>query len=370
MSDNVIQTSFAGGELSPTLYARVDLQKYHIGAARMLNFFVDYRGGASNRPGTELVGRSLISSSPTRLIPFQFSVVQNYNLEFGDLYMRVIKNGGLVLEATKTVTAATNANPGVFTSNAHGFANGDQLNFNFLGMTQVNGKDYFAAAVTANTFQVVDWNGLSLNTAGFGVFVSGTVARVLKVISPYAAADLAMLKFTQSADILTITHPSYAPRDLTRTSDVAWTFTTVTLASAQVAPVATSATVTGGAGTVNYAYLVTAVDANGEESVASNIVTALNRIDIAATAGSVAIVWAAAAGAVSYNVYKALPANGNAVATGARYGYMTTVIGALTAIDTNIVPDFSIAPPTHQDPFTGSNYPATVTYDQQRKVYA
>lgn len=371
MSQNVIQTSFAGGELSPTLYARVDLAKYKIGAARMLNFFVDYRGGASNRPGTELVARSLNSASPTRLIPFQFSVIQNYVLEFGDFYMRVIKDGALVTETPKVLSAVTNANPGVFTSNAHGFANGDQLFFDVTGMTQIDGKEYFASAVTVNTFQVVDWNGTVLNTSGFGVFTAGTVARILKVTSPYAAADLALLKFTQSADVLTICHPDYVPRDLMRTSDTAWTFTSITIGSTIAAPVATSATVTGGAGTTNYAYLVTAVDANGQESVASNIVTALNRIDISATAGSVAIVWAAVAGAAAYNVYKALPTNGNPVATGALYGYMSTIDGNanVTAIDANITPDFTVGPPTHDNPLAGNN-PATVTYDQQRKVYA
>jgi hypothetical protein len=371
MSTNVIQTSFAGGELSPTLYARVDLAKYHIGAARMLNFFVDYRGGASNRPGTELVARALDSSAIVRLIPFQFSVIQNYILEFGDLYMRVIKDGALVLEAAKTLSAATNANPGVFTSNAHGFSNGDQLYFLVEGMTQIDQKEYFAANVAANTFEVVDWNGLPLNTSGFGAFISGTVARVYKIASPYPAEDLALLKFTQSADVMTICHPDYVPRNLTRTSDTSWTFTTVSIGADIVAPVAVSAIVTGGAGTTNYAYLVTAVSATGEESVASNIVTDTNAIDISATAGSVEIVWNTVVGAVAYNVYKALPSTGNTIPTGALYGYMTTVDGNanVTAIDANIVPDFTVGPPTNQNPIAGNN-PGTVAYEQQRRVYA
>lgn len=370
MSKNVIQTSFAGGELSPTLYARVDLDKYHVGAARLLNFFVDYRGGASNRPGTELVGRALSSAAPVRLIPFQFSVVQNYILEFGDFYMRVIKDGGLVLETAKVLTAITQTNPGVFTSAAHGFSNGDQLYFDVTGMTQIDNKEYFAANVAANTFEVVDWNGLPLNTAGFSAFVSGTVARVYKIASPYAAEDLALLKFTQSADVMTICHPDYIPRDLSRTSDTSWTFTTVTLGTSQVAPVATSAVPTGAAASTNYAYLVTAVSATGEESVASNIVTALNAIDIRTVAGSVAITWTAAAGAVSYNVYKALPSTGNPVPAGALFGYMASIDAPnLTAIDANIVPDFTVGPPEHEDPLAGNN-PGTVTYEQQRKVYA
>lgn len=371
MSKNIIQTSFAGGELSPTLYARVDLDKYHVGAARLLNFFVDYRGGASNRVGTEFVGRSIAPSGFNgRLIPFQFSVVQNYILEFANFFMRVIKDGSFVLETAKTITSITQANPGVFTVNAHGYSAGDQLYFsNMVGMTQINNKEYFVVAPTANTFQVVDWEGTPLNTSAFGAFVSGEVARVYRIFSPYAEADLPLLKFTQSADVMTICHPDYIPRDLTRTSDTNWTFTPVVLGAGIAAPVALAATPTGGAATTNYAYLVTAVSATGEESVASNIVTALNAIDIRVVAGSVSITWNAVPGAVSYNVYKALPVNGNPVPAGALFGYMASIDAGTTAVDANIVPDFTVGPPTHNDPLAGNN-PSTVTYEQQRKVYA
>jgi hypothetical protein len=54
LTTNVIQGSFAAGELSPSLFAHVDLAKYHTGAALLRNFFVDYRGGVSNRPGTKV----------------------------------------------------------------------------------------------------------------------------------------------------------------------------------------------------------------------------------------------------------------------------------------------------------------------------
>jgi len=48
-----------------------------------------------------------------------------------------------------------------------------------------------------------------------------------EISSPYLTADLFELKFTQSADVLYITHPDYAPRKLTRTSDTSWTLTTI-----------------------------------------------------------------------------------------------------------------------------------------------
>lgn len=371
MSTNVIQTSFAGGELSSTLYARVDLAKYHIGAARLLNFFVDYRGGASNRPGFEYICRCKDSVNPTRLIPFQFSIIQTYELIFSNLAMRVIKNGAQVLNAAQTIVGVTNANPGVFNVAAHGYVVGQQIYTLAAGMTQINNKDYFIASVPdANHFTVKDWNGTPINTAGFGAFTSGTVASVYEVVSPYAAADLALLKFTQSADTMTICHPSYVPYDLTRTGDTAWAFTAVVFGSTAVAPGAPTVVVapaTGG--NAQYSYTVTSVNAAGQESVASPAGTQGSQLNIGTTAGSATISWAAVPGAVSYNVYKALIVESASVPTGVLHGYMTTVTGT-TAVDTNIVPDFTFSAPTNTNPFAAANDPIAVTYDQQRKVYA
>ena len=55
MVQSVIQHGFHAGEWAPALYARVDLAKYKAGAALLENFYVDYRGGASSRPGTRYV---------------------------------------------------------------------------------------------------------------------------------------------------------------------------------------------------------------------------------------------------------------------------------------------------------------------------
>jgi hypothetical protein len=50
----------------------------------------------------------------------------------------------------------------------------------------------------------------------------------VEVATPYLEADLFNLKFSQSADVLYITHPSYAPRKLVRNSSISWTLSTIT----------------------------------------------------------------------------------------------------------------------------------------------
>ena len=48
-----------------------------------------------------------------------------------------------------------------------------------------------------------------------------------EISTPYAAADIFQLRVTQSADILYITHPTYAPRTLSRLGHTNWTLATI-----------------------------------------------------------------------------------------------------------------------------------------------
>lgn len=367
MSQNVIQTSFNAGELSPNLYAHVDLAKYHSGVALARNFFVDYRGGLSTRPGFAFSAQARVSNKDVRLIPFQFSVVQTYMLEFGDQYIRVYIAGAPVLEASKVITGITLANPGIVNVAAHGYSNGDTVYFLVAGMTQLNQVTAIVTVVDANHFSLIDLFGTAIDTTNYSAFTSGTVARVFTLTTPYLAEDLFDLKFVQSADTMTITHPDYVERNLTRTGHAAWTLFTITIGSTQVAPVATSATATAG-GAVDYKYVITAVNAAGDESVASNVLDCAGAVNIMVTAGSIALVWAAATGAVYYNVYKAQPAVGGTVPAGVNFGFIGDTTG-LGFVDSNIVPDFVTTPPLHTDPLA-SNNPGTVAYFQQRRVYA
>ena len=57
-----------------------------------------------------------------------------------------------------------------------------------------------------------------------GQLVSGTP---YEVATPYGASDLADLAITQSADVLYIAHPNYAPRKLQRAGALSWTLSTI-----------------------------------------------------------------------------------------------------------------------------------------------
>ena len=90
-------TSFVSGELGAKLDGRTDFAKYSTGAKTLENFLVHPQGSATRRVGTQFVAEVKNSAAKTRLIPFEFSTVQTYVLEFGNQYMRVYKDKGQVL---------------------------------------------------------------------------------------------------------------------------------------------------------------------------------------------------------------------------------------------------------------------------------
>lgn len=366
MATPLIQSSVNAGELSPSLYGRVDLQKYREGCSTLRNMWASYKGGASSRAGTKFVGvarQDPDDQYPPQLIPFQYSVDQGYLLVFSDREMSVVANGAYVLKDPFTVSAATNANPGVFTAAGNDFTTTDWVYFSGLGgLTDLNGQMFAINAIpTTGSFSVKNiLTGVSVSTTASGAYTSGgTVAKLFTLATPYVSADLQALKWAQSADVMSITHPSYPPMDLTRVAVNNWTLTTTSFTSSIAAPAV--ATASGSVLTVTfsqatqYSYVVTAIDtATGQESIASPAAVVNNSVNIATTLGSVKLTWAAVTGAQYYNVYKASPVVGGAVPVGALYGFAGTAFG-LAFQDTNVTQDFNVTPPKHFNPFATSS---------------
>lgn len=287
MGTSVIQPSFAAGELAPSLQARVDLARYQTGLKLCHNFFVMPYGGVRNRAGTVFVNESK-GSGQARLIPFEFNDEQTYVLEFGNLYLRVYKDGGIV-----------EASPGV----------------------------------------------------------------PYEIATPYAASQLFELNYTQSADVLTIVHPSHAPRELSRLDHDDWTLAAISFVPATSAPTGLSAAArAGGSGdATTYRYVVTAV-ADGEvpdeslPSASASVASWDNKPGASLT-------WSAVTGADYYNVYKDNAGSGI-------YGYIGRAsTNAFT--DINILATKTDTPPNAANPFSGAgNYPGAVGYYQQRLCFA
>jgi len=222
-------TNFTGGELSPRLDGRNDLNKYASGCKTLENMIVYPHGSAARRSGTQFTAEVKDSSKKTRLIPFEFSTTQTYMMEFGNQYIRFYKDNGQILEGDKTISGATQANPVVITATGHSYDNGDEISITGVaGMTELNNKRYLVANKTTNTFEITNVDGTNINGTGFTAYTSGGVAnRVYEISTPYLTAELFDIKFAQSADVMYITHPNHEVEKLSRTGHTSWTLADV-----------------------------------------------------------------------------------------------------------------------------------------------
>lgn len=244
------------------------------------------------------------------------------------------------------------------------------------GVSQLNGRTVVAAGAGPN-FVIADVYGNLIDSSLLGVYLGGgTAARIYTLPTQYAEQDLKWLKFTQSADVMSLccvnqqTGTEYPAVDLSRNSDTNWTFTPAVPAPSVTPPTAVSLTATpqppSPTTQATYQYEVTAVSPiDGTESIASPIGSIANQVDIAATIGTITVTWNAVANVNQYNVYKAFPgvtaisASAPPPPAGALFGFIGSAYGT-QFIDTNIIPDDTQVPPLHINPFARGKILAVV----------
>jgi len=286
-----LQRSFAGGEMSPEMFGRIDDVKYQTGAATMKNFIATPQGPAENRAGFAFVREVKDSTKRTRLIPFTYSTTQTMVIELSPGYIRFHTQGGTLLSG---------------------------------------GVPY-------------------------------------EIANPYAEADLFDIHYVQSADVMTLVHPNYAPRELKRLGVTNWTLTSINFGSPIAAPTGVTATryipASSSTNADTYetmSYVVTAITSDEiGESVSSSVASVTNNIFVTGATNTIA--WSAVTGASRYRVYKLL---------GGLYGYIGSTTGT-SIVDNNIAPDLSLTPPIYDNEFVSSgNYPGAVSYFEQRRCFA
>ena len=356
----LIQPSLAGGEVSPAVATRVDVDKFKSALTKCENFMVMQHGGLMKRPGFKFVAEVRDSSLSTRIIPFSFNTEQTYILEFGNLYMRIHKDGEQVLESgtNKAISAITAANPPVVTTATHSYVTGQEVYISgIVGMTQLNGRNFKITVLSSTTFSLQDLSGTNIDASGYTAWSSGGTSYIIYTLTTvYTTAQLFQFKFAQTADQMTITHSAHPVKTLTRTAHSVWTLTSDAFAPLQAAPTSGSVTPDVGASTT-WLYQVTAVnDETGEESLPLSTSTTTGATTTANT-----VAWTDGAGASVHNVYRA----DNGI-----YGYIGRTEDS-SFYDGNIDPILTDTPPSARDPFSGTNlYPSVPGFIDQRRVFA
>lgn len=357
------QPSFTAGELAPALHARVDLAKYQTGLKTAKNCFIHPHGGASNRAGFKYIGEVKNSALETKLVSFEFSNEQTYVLEFGNLYMRVWKQGAAILAASipyEIVTPFVTADLFglVFTQEADVVFISHQ-NYAPRKLSRFADNNWtlttptFAPAIAAPA-QV---RARDEDFAHFTVTnVSTAAAAVVTTSVAHGYAIGNKVTFTETdangADLIGVIHTISAV-----------TATTFTIGAVRTSLAVVSAAVCNRvfvSAIAVYKYKVSAVSSlTSEESLPSATIGNTGN-DLAIATQANLISWLAVAGADRYNIYK--EDNG-------LYGFIGGT-AALTFRDENITANLADAPQAGYNPFIGvGNYPRCSTFIDQRLAF-
>lgn len=387
------QGSFSAGELGPGLWGRVDLDRFSSGLRVCRNMFPMAEGGAVKRPGLQFVGFSVDGVNESiRLVPFKFNNEQTYMMAFQESSFTIVKDGGVILEATTTGTlsAGQDGSGTYFLDGTAGFAasgitSGVEIFVTSGGFDEIEGRWLRVAsspAPTTSKVYLVDYvTGDALPTSGWTSAGAPVFAPILK----YATADgwfntvpVDELDFTQANDKIYVSHGSDETKVITRTSDTSWTIVDFDPSPANAAPTAAEDSLTGsiydgtgltkptgGGETADYA--ITSIDNTTFEESLATLVT-VSDVDLAlfappaatGTGASLAITWAS--GTDRFRIYKSV---------GGIYGLIGQVEGTSGTLyfdDIGYTPNLSIAPPLEVAPeFNASGgFPGAVELFQQR----
>ena len=329
--------AFSAGEISPEMFGRIDDAKYQQGSAKMRNFIAKPQGPAENRPGFAFVKEVKDSTKTVRLMSFTFSTVQTMVIEMGEEYFRFHTQGQTLLYSDG---AAWNNSTTYFVG-----AIAKYNNVNYYAKTNHSGSQPPNAT---------NWYALPADMT-------------YEIPSPYTEAELFDIHYVQSADVMTIVHPSHAPRELRRLGATQWELKEINFGSPISSPTIASVVAyipsSSSTDTDTYEaheYVVTAIGSNLiDESAQSSSQSVNNNIFV--TGAKNTITWNSVAGAARYRVYKE---------QAGVYGFLGETTST-SIVDANIAPDFSRTPPVYDNPFPSSNnFPGAVSYFEQRRVFA
>ncbi len=378
------QFTFTAGEVDPEAHGNIGLDSYRAGLAECTNFTLLAHGPAARRPGSYFEAIRKDSTAAGRLIPFvgtsggSAGSATTYDnsvlIELGNLYARFLVNGDLVLDdvALTTATSITVATDTINGTIPAGWADGDIVRLSGTaqaGLTKFLDQYYELDNVVTGIGGSFTLRHMAVNLPVdlAGAPASPTllqIGRVYQIVSPFAAADLANLRWTQAPDFVRFHHGLYATRELYRTGLKTWAFRSVSHVPTTTAPGAPTVTPTPGgppSGSIPHRYVVTAIGADGvDESYASGSTAASNNITVAGNYNTIS--WSAVGGATRYNVYKL--SAGVWAFLGSTTG--TSIVDSGQLLDTAVTPRAALTALNN----AAGNYPQAGCFFEGRSVFA
>jgi hypothetical protein len=176
-----VQTNFLSGEWSQTMQGRQDDPRYRSAMNLCVNGIMLETGAWIRRPAFLFAGRTP-SGNPARVMPFNFTSVQPYSLEFSDNLIR-FRNGVsfAMINDTQNVVSISTANPAVVrVINPHGWTNGQYVEFGNLGLSlpTLQNRQFRVTVIDAQNVSIADdltggIDGSVLGSLPSGATISG-----------------------------------------------------------------------------------------------------------------------------------------------------------------------------------------------------
>lgn len=214
--------SFNGGETSPLVEGRTDLERYPSSCRTLLNVVAAPQGPAIPRSGTAFVNVAYDITKKSVLIPFVFSETEAYMLEFAHQRVRFFTEDGLLVKTPVSMTITDDAPFLKFTSaalTADGAAVGSEVAFvNFPDDYNMNGV---VAKITAKSG---DDYTVNIPLTQPTLYVGASVALVYHVVSPYTEDQLDSIRDLQSLDVVYLVSSMSKPYKLLRSNTYDWAF--------------------------------------------------------------------------------------------------------------------------------------------------
>lgn len=179
----------------------------------------------------------------------------------------------------------------------------------------------------------------------------------------YAPEILSQLRYVQSADTLTVTHPSYPVTKIVRWAHDDWRVSAVNFATTVPTPSSLSLVKVGVEVGTTWKYKATYESTGGEESLPTAAVTGTNAnaLDNTTNYFNISVTYPYPADVKYANIYKLR--NGT-------YGYIGSTTDG-TFKDDGIAAALTETPPSARNPFAAiGNYPTACAYFQQRLALA
>lgn len=165
--------SFLGGIWTKSVQGRTDLPKYQTGMNVCVNGHPIEQGSWVRRPGF-LFNATTRDGVFGRVIPFDFTAVNPYTMEFTAGFLRFFNGPDLVLDTPNTVSAISTQTPAVVgTIQEHGLTTGDQVEFLFP--TSTNATSYYQLRNRQFSVIVLDLYTFTMTDPISGAAIDGSV---------------------------------------------------------------------------------------------------------------------------------------------------------------------------------------------------